>query len=178
MARRYKVNPKILIFLMLFLVSAILFLPSTIVFFFGMMPSWATLASDRSYGKLKSLSVGMLNFAGVSYVLMLLWRKGHTVDVAIEVMMQAHNLIIMYLAAAIGFAVRSAMTGIVATILLEQTKARHKFVKKRLERLQERWGYEVTGKVPLDAYGFPVEDEGSALSRNTQGAEAGKPPKK
>lgn len=169
MARRYKVHPKIMAFLMLFLVSSILFLPSTIVFFFGMMPTWAMLASDKSYGKLKSLSIGMLNFAGVSYVLMMLWRMGHTVDTAIEVMMQAHNLIIMYVSAAIGFAVRSAMTGIVATILLEQTKLRHKYVKKRLEKLQERWGYEVTGKVPLDAYGFPIEDaQGSALSRNAQ----------
>ena len=150
-------NPRILFLLVVLAAVIVLFAPTAMVTFFGLMPTWAVMAGDRSRGKLKTLAVGAVNFGGVSYVLMELWAVGHSFDNATLALMNTKNLIIMYFSAAAGFAVQRAMTGIVSAFILENTKRRHKKLTTMMAKLEERWGTEVNGSIPLDHNGFPIE---------------------
>lgn len=148
---------RITFLLLLFFLASLLYLPTTIVFFFGMMPTWALYATDTGKSKMKTLAVGLLNFSGCSYVLMQLWTNSHTLDYAMNLMLKPESLIVMYVSAGAGYLIQSTISKVVASIVLEQTKSKAARIAKKQELLEQRWGYEVSGKVALDAYGFPIE---------------------
>lgn len=153
------IGVRITFLLLLFFLASLLYLPTTIVFFFGMMPTWALFATDTGKSKMKTLAVGFLNFSGCSYVLMQLWTSSHTLDFAMNLMLKPESLIVMYVSAGAGYLIQSTISKVVASIVLEQTKSKVVRIAKKQELLEKRWGYEVSGKVALDAYGFPIEQE-------------------
>ena len=67
-------------------------------------------------------------------------------------------IVVMYSAAAIGYLIDWAMTGLVSGILYDRGQKRTVTIQKKQEELVERWGKEVTGTIPLDEYGFPLEE--------------------
>lgn len=150
-------NIQIVFLMFMFFVASLLFLPTTFILFFGMMPTWALFATDRTKGRLKTLSVGLINFAGCAYVLMQLWTKEHTIDYALKLMLSPDSIIIMFLAAMAGYVIYATLRGLVSSIILQQTQSRLEKIIKDQDELEKRWGFEVTGKVALDIYGFPVE---------------------
>ena len=152
-------NAKVMFLLFLFFIASVLFLPTTFVFFFGMFPTWALFVSDKSPSKLKSLAIGVMNFAGVMYVLLSLWTKENTIEFAVKLVLNPESIIVMYTAAAVGYLIQSTVSAMTRNIVMQQTHAKLKEILKTEEELEKRWGYEVTGKVALDSDGFPVEDE-------------------
>lgn len=156
--KKSSLSAQMLFLMLLFLIAAALFLPTTVVLFFGMMPTIALFMTDKTQGKTKSLAVGLLNFAGTAYILMQIWTKEHTLEYAMQIMMRPESLIIMYFAAGAGYIIQSVLSGLIANVILHQTRARKEDILRTQEVLEKRWGYEVTGKIPLDAYGFPIEE--------------------
>jgi hypothetical protein len=57
----------------------------------------------------------------------------------------------------VGWIIDWATAGMVATIMQQSGVRRLADIKARQAALVERWGPEVTGDLPLDPYGFPVE---------------------
>ena len=45
------------------------------------------------------------------------------------------------------------------TVMTQRSKIRLSDMDKRRKNLIERWGEEVTGDMPLDEYGFPLEQK-------------------
>lgn len=151
------------LFYLIFIIVGLLFIPTTIVLICGMAPTVAAAIVDISKRKYKTMTIGLLNFAGCSYSLLLLWTTGHTIDNALNILMNMQNMLIILFAAAGGYMVETAMTGLVSSVLIERAKLRLKTIEKRQQELKRRWGEEVTGSVPLDYNGYPIKSEDEPL---------------
>ena len=68
------------------------------------------------------------------------------------------TIIVMYSAAGIGYMIDWALSGIIATIMMQRATSRLKAIRERQEEMVVRWGPEVTGELLLDSEGFPLED--------------------
>lgn len=139
------------------IIMAAVFLPSTLLLLAGMLPTPFAVFVDRTKGKNKVITVGAMNLAGCSPFLFDLWTTDHSSEKAFEIITDPMAIIVMWSAAAVGYVLNWAMTGIVSATMYQRGLARQKAIKKRQAELIERWGREVTGELPLDPEGFPVE---------------------
>lgn len=140
------------------IITAVVFLPSTFLLLIGMVPTPFAILVDRTRAKNKVITVGSMNLAGCSPFLFELWTTDHSFERAFDIITDPFAIIVMWSAAAVGYIVNWAMTGIVSATLYQKGLSRQKHIKKRQQELIERWGREVTGELPMDAEGFPVED--------------------
>lgn len=151
------------------LLMGIVFLPTSVVLFIGMLPTMACSLMDRSKGRMRTLSIGAMNLAGCTPFVLELWMKGHTMENAVAYITQPRTIIVMYFAAAIGYVIEWGMAGIIASMVGQRAKGRLREIEKEQKKLVERWGPEVSGHIQLDEEGFPVEnavaDESPALPR-------------
>lgn len=153
--KRRKVGWKGQILLIVSLLVCILFSALAIILAIGMIPTIVAAIVDRTEGKMRAVTVGAINFAGCTPFMIEVFKKGNTMDVAIAYIVQPRTIVVMYFAAAMGYLIDWAMTGIVSSIMVQKTKRRLKDIEKTKKELIERWGPEVTGTIPLDEYGFP-----------------------
>ncbi|HBR68482.1 MAG TPA: hypothetical protein DEA55_03805 [Rhodospirillaceae bacterium] len=140
-----------------FIVLGTIFLPTTFLLCIGMLPTPAAALWDRGRKMTIVVAVGAMNLAGCTPYLLKLWAHGNSFDKAFDIVTDPKNIIVMYAAAGVGYVISWAMTDITASILYKRGRARQKEIRKIQERLVERWGKGVTGDVPLDPEGFPVE---------------------
>lgn len=141
----------------LLLASAALFLPTTLMLSIGMLPTWVMLFVDRTRERLRALTVGAMNLAGCMPFIMELWERGQTVPMALSYLTQPRTIVVMYFAAAIGYMIEWAVTGLVASMAVQKAKARINSIEKRSADMEERWGAEVNGTMQLDDEGFPID---------------------
>lgn len=139
------------------LLAAILFMPTTVLLLLGMMPTVVAALIDRQGGT-RVITVGSMNLCGCLPFLLDLWTKSHTMEYAISLITDPRTVIVMYAAAGIGYMIDWALSGIVATIMIQRATSRLSAIRKRQEAMIVRWGPEVTGEMLLDAEGFPLDD--------------------
>ncbi len=145
-------------FIIVALACAVLFAPTTMIFFFGMLPTLAANLVDKTRNKSRTMSVGMMNLAGVMPFVLELWLSAspNSLEHALAIILQPKTFIIMYVLAAAGYAIEATITGMVANIMQQRATARLKQIDQMLVELQDRWDTFVDGSVKLDDYGFPV----------------------
>lgn len=148
--------------------TAAVFLPSTFILLVGMVPTPFAILVDRTKGKNKVITVGAMNLAGCSPFLFELWMNGHNFAKAIEIVTDPFAIIVMWSAAAVGYIVNWAMTGLVTATLYQRGHARQRAIAERQKELVERWGQEVTGTLPLDPQGFPIQQDLPGAARDKQ----------
>jgi hypothetical protein len=147
------------LFLVVGILMAAILLPSTVLLLVGMLPTVVAFLVDRSRKKNKAFTVGSLNLAGCTPFLLDLWMQGHSFDQSMVIISNPTAIVVMYSAAAVGYVIDWAMSGLVANVLYQRGQARSKAIRKQREELIERWGKEVTGEEKLDQHGFPVQEE-------------------
>ncbi len=157
------------VLLLFVLLVAILFMPTTILLLFGMLPTVVAAVVDRGGGT-RALTVGSMNLAGCVPFLLELWTMGHSAENSMALITDPRTIIVMYSAAAIGYLIDWALSGIVATLMIHRATSRLEKIRDRQDYLVERWGREVTGELPLDPEGFPLE-EGNATEPRAAGAQ-------
>lgn len=135
------------------------FLPTTVLLVVSMLPTMAASVIDKTQGKARTLTIGAMNLAGCFPFIVELWLRGHTMEIALQYLMQPRTVVMIYFAAALGYLIDWAMTGIVSAVMVQKARERLRAIDKEQEALVERWGKEVTGKIPLDPYGFAVPQE-------------------
>jgi hypothetical protein len=146
-------------FMVLGLLMAIVFLPTTTMLMVGMLPTIVCALVDRTRGMVRTMSVGAMNLSGCIPFIIELWGRGNNFEVSFDYLTTPRTVIVMYFAAAMGYLIDWAMTGIVCSVMVEKAKGRIKDIEKRHADLVKRWGEEVTGRLPLDPEGFPLEEE-------------------
>lgn len=146
------------VLLIVSILSAVIFSAMAVVLAVGMIPTFVAAIVDRTEGKMRTLTIGAINFAGCAPFMLEIFNKGNNIEVAINYIIQPRTIVVIYFAAAMGYLIDWAMTGIVSSVMVQKSKNRLKEIKKEQELLAERWGQEVTGNIPLDEYGFPKED--------------------
>jgi hypothetical protein len=139
------------------LVTAFVFMPTTAMMVIAMLPTIAAGFSDRIRGETRALTIGAMNVAGCTPFLLQLWTSGHNLDNALSIISDPLTIVVVYSAAGVGWIIDWATAGMVATIMQQSGVRRLADIKARQAALVERWGPEVTGDLPLDPYGFPVE---------------------
>lgn len=139
------------------LITSVALLPTTIVFFVGMMPTIVARVTDRTVKRTRALTVGFMNFAGCFPIWFQLMQKGHNFENAVMLILEPLNVVIMYGGALVGYMIEWALAGVVAGMMVQKGHKRLKDIQKAKEDLIARYGTEVTGDLPLDIHGFPVD---------------------
>lgn len=157
--RKKKLDWRGQVILVFGIIAAIVFLPTTIVLLIGMVPTVVAALLDRTSEQVRGMTVGSMNLAGCAPFVLELWTTEHTPDRAVEIAFEPLAIVVMYAAAAMGYLIEWAMGGIVSTFLGQKAARRLREIAEQQEKLVARWGREVTGEIPLDPFGFPLEKE-------------------
>ena len=137
-------------------IVAIVFLPSTILLLLGMLPTIVVSLSDRTAQRLKTVTIGCLNFASCFPFWIDLALGGHSVEQALHMVGQPATIIVMYMGAGAGYGLELFLTQMVANFSAQQGRNRLKNIQAKQKVLITRWGPEVAGDLPLDSAGFPM----------------------
>lgn len=141
------------------ILTAIAVLPTTIILFIGMLPTIVARVTDGTKEKSRVLTVGFMNFAGCFPVWFQMLQAGHKFEIALTFIANPFYIIIMYGGAVVGYLIDWGLSGFVASIMVQRGHRRLEEIKKTQEEIIERWGREVSGEIPLDIHGFPVEQK-------------------
>ncbi len=153
-----KLSPKVLLVLITVAAVVMMFMAAAILFILGMMPTLAAYLTDRIPGKNKTLTIGALNFAACFFYMMKIWTNPVPEDAAISYLSNPTTLIMIYVAALVGYMINHGVTVVVASILKQKSEARLNKIEEAKEQLVERWGVKVNGRKPLDIHGFPLDN--------------------
>ena len=121
-------------------VALIIFLPTTVVLTVGMIPTLVAAITDRYPGRNKTFTVGAMNFAGCFPYLLEVWIHTNSMNVALNLIAQPKTIIVMYGAAAFGYAINAFITFLVSAILVQKSEVRIKKIHKEKKALIDRWG--------------------------------------
>jgi len=166
--RAKKASWHLQIVLITMLIGGVVFSGLSVIMVIGMLPTIVAAIVDKSKGHVKTMTIGAMNFAGCVPFLISLWKKGGSFELALNIITTPRTIVIIYCAAGMGYLIDWAMTGIVASVLMQRSRKRLKDIQNQQKELTERWGPEVSGTIPLDEYGFPKEE--SPPNEEKQGA--------
>ena len=164
---------KILALIILFPFAAVL-LPTTLVFFVMMAPTWVAYITDRSRDKNLAITVGMLNFAGTLPAIIDLWSRGQSHQTAMLLIGDVFVWIGAYGAAFVGWGIFAVMPTMVGSFYRMTTDARINGLVKQQKALIEEWGHAVAdGSAPaVPAHESEATDEATADDDDPEVTEA------
>lgn len=140
-----KLSARARIFLIALILLGLIFLPTSMLLFVGMMPSIvAVFISLRGKGA-RASTVSAMNIAGCIPYIFKLWSSGNDFDASFDIITDSQAVMVMYTAAAFGYMIDWVVTGLVSSYLYQKGMNRMKVIKKRQQILIEQWGREVAG---------------------------------
>jgi len=151
---------KVLALIILFPFAAVL-LPTTLVFFTMMAPTWVAYMTDRSKEKHLAATVGMLNFAGTLPAIITLWTRGQNHPVAMDLIGDVFVWVVAYGAASCGWLIFGFMPTVVGSYFRMTTQNRIRGLVKQQKALIAEWGHAVAegiGAIPPDGDEGETED--------------------
>jgi len=133
------------------------FLPVAIVLGVGMLPSMVCMLTDTTRDRTRTLTVALLNFVACYPFLIEVALEKRNMDGAYATISDPAIISIMFAGAAVGYFLDWTCAGISNVIMTGRARQRQEVIKKSQDELVRRWGREVTGTIPLDPDGFPLE---------------------
>ncbi len=133
------------IFFLIILVVGLFTLPTILILGIGMLPTIGAMISDRRKEKYATLCVGAMNFTGVLPFMITLWTEDHSYERAFVMIADPFTWLVMYGAAAIGWAIYFVAPGIVGMFIGMRTEQRIQKLRRRQRDLVEEWGPGVAG---------------------------------
>ncbi|MCK5374909.1 MAG: hypothetical protein KAJ40_06460 [Alphaproteobacteria bacterium] len=133
-------NIKVRIWLAFITVVGVVFLPTSMLLFVGMLPSAVIyiLMSRRSSAKVSTVSA--MNLAGCIPFIFKLWSSENDFEASLDIVMNTRYMVIIYTAAMFGYMIDWVVTGIVSSFLYQSGIKRMEAIKKRQEELVLQWG--------------------------------------
>jgi hypothetical protein len=132
-------------FLYVLIAAAVSFaiIPTIVVLSVMMLPTAVAFLVERGKGYYAVVTIGSLNLAGASPYLVELWFKDHTVDGAMDVITNIWAYLIIYSAAAFGWAVYSTMPAVVGSFMAMGAGRRIAALRDQQKELVQKWGPDV-----------------------------------
>ena len=124
---------------------AVFTLPTVLILGIGMLPTVAAMISDRRKEKYATLCVGCMNFVGVLPFMIKLWTEDHSYDNAFKVIGDPFTWLVMFGAAALGWAIYFVAPGIAGMFIGMRNEQRVQRLRRRQRDLVEEWGPGVAG---------------------------------
>ncbi len=154
--RRKKKKRSIWLFLLLLLPAALVVLPTSILFGLGMIPTIVAYAIDRDPEKPAPITVGGLNFCGCLPYAIELWKHGSGINAALKVFSDPLAWLVMYGAAAVGWAFYYGIPPAVANAEVMRSERRIDALKQRKVALVQEWGPDVAADTFDEAGGSEI----------------------
>lgn len=123
---------------------AIISLPTVLLIFFGLMPSIVAMVIDRTDGRYATFCVLGMNLSGLFPFLTDVWFQAHTTDMAIRIMTNVFNLLIIYGSAGFGWMLYMALPPVITTFLSAMSERRVATLREKQAQIIEEWGDSVT----------------------------------
>ncbi len=133
-------------FAVLFLVvvpGAVFAAPTTLMFGAGLIPSFVAWITDRDAEKSAGITVSVMNICGILPFTMDLWRHTHTVPEAMRMLGDPVTWLVMYGAAAVGWAFFFMVPPMVTSFEVARHRSRIETLQNKKRDLIEEWGPEV-----------------------------------
>jgi hypothetical protein len=121
-------------------------LPICILVLAGLVPTMVAALLDRYRAKYLTRTVGAMNAAGLTPLVLQLSTHGLAMAEATRLLSSPFNWLMMYGGAAIGWALFLAMPTLARTIVDVRADQMQRQLKARAEELVQEWGEEVTGR--------------------------------
>ncbi|MCW9035175.1 MAG: acyl-CoA synthetase [Alphaproteobacteria bacterium] len=118
-------------------------MPTVFLLIFGLLPTFASLVTDKTYQRSVTFCVGALNFSGLFPYLLDLWGGANTMAAAGGIITDVFALFIIYGAAAFGFMVFSSVPAMIGSFLTVVNERRMKVLRKTQQSLIKEWGEDV-----------------------------------
>ncbi len=125
---------------------ALFAMPTAILVLGGLIPTYAALLLDKEKGKLTTITVGALNIAALTPLLLELWSN-HTRSHAIEMLSSPFAWILMLAGAGIGWILAQVVPSVIVMVISARNKRRLETIRERQKRLVEEWGNSVTENI-------------------------------
>ncbi len=127
-------------------VLAVTALPLCILLLSGLVPTMVATVVDRYRAKYLTRTVGFMNVAGLTPLIVQLWTNGLTMDAAAAILSRPVNWLMMYGAAGIGWMLFLGMPSLARVFVDIRADQLQRDLRARAKHLVEEWGEEVTGK--------------------------------
>jgi hypothetical protein len=118
-------------------------LPTVTLLFIGMLPTVVAYLIDRTRQKYATFCVGGMNFCGVFPYVLDLWNGIHSMSGAFRILTDVFALLLMYGAAAFGWALFASIPPVVVSVLTVMAQRRVSTLRTNQRRIIEEWGEEV-----------------------------------
>ncbi|MBF0093900.1 MAG: acyl-CoA synthetase [Alphaproteobacteria bacterium] len=123
--------------------AAFMFLPTIILLFFAMLPTFAALLAERGPNRFAWLCVGGMNFAGTSPYLLDLWVSGQSYGKVFEILGSVVTLMVMYGSSGFGWLLYSTLPPVVTVFMTLSASRRIARLRGVQRTLVDKWGPEV-----------------------------------
>jgi hypothetical protein len=129
---------------------AVTALPLCLLLMAGLIPTMVASMIDRFRARYLTRTVGAMNLAGIAPLAFRLWSDGLTLRAAMDLLLHPISWLLMYGAAAIGWAIFLGMPSVARTFVDVRADHLQHQLKARAKQLVEEWGEEVTGQAKRD----------------------------
>lgn len=159
--RRRSGGGNIWTFLLLIIPAALVVMSTTILFMIGMIPTVVAYVIDRDPEKPAPITVGALNFCGCLPFAINLWLQGNTLAKLGTMLVNPMIWLVMYGAAAAGWAFYFGIPPMVASAEVMRAEKRIAELRQRKAELVGAWGPDVAGDI-FEQGASPREDSSKA----------------
>ncbi|MGB0748908.1 MAG: hypothetical protein ACPGO3_09195 [Magnetospiraceae bacterium] len=119
-------------------------MPSVIFLFFALLPTVVAYFTDRTPEKSGAICVGSMNMAGSIPSLWQLWFGANSVEQAVSILTDPFSLVVIYGAAAFGWALFLSIPTVVMALTRTLDARRVSALRTNQRQLVEEWGDAVT----------------------------------
>ena len=130
-------------FLILAAPAGVFAMPTALLFLVGLIPTFVAYIADRDPDKTAAMTVAPLNICGVLPFTMEMWKHQHTMQAAFQALGNPLTWLVMYGAAAIGWAIYFMVPPVVTNFEVMRAQARVQSLNGRRKDLVEEWGPDV-----------------------------------
>lgn len=125
------------------LATAAIFLPTTIIFTVGLIPTLVAAIVDAHPRKTAWLTVGAMNLAGTVPVWIAMIDAGNNIGAAFQTILQPTQILIAYGGAGIGWMIYHNVPPLIAAMQINRAEKRVRDIDRRLSELVRKWGENV-----------------------------------
>lgn len=117
--------------------------PTALLILGGLIPTYAAWMMDRERGKLTTVTIGALNVAALTPLLLELWDD-HSIDTALKMLASPFLWILMLGGAGVGWVLAQVVPSIIVTIISARNKMKLETIRARQKQLTDEWGTSIT----------------------------------
>ncbi len=114
--------------------------PASVILAMGLLPTLVAYLTDRDPEGYAAFTVGGFSFAALVPFLLTFWEGPHTLNAALAITINVSTLVIVYVAAVIGWVLYFWMPAVAAVYLKMSAESRTQDMQREQEQLIKEWG--------------------------------------